>query len=58
MSWNAISELPKEIYTMHWLKRLTIDNNSISTFTEDIGLMQNLEVFWFGGNKIERWTGS
>jgi Leucine-rich repeat (LRR) protein len=54
MSWNSLESLPKEIYYMHWLKRLTIDNNRLTELGDDVGLLQGLEVFWFGMNQITR----
>lgn len=39
---------------MHWLKRLTVDNNRLTELGEEIGLMQGLETFWFGMNQIKR----
>jgi Leucine-rich repeat (LRR) protein len=54
MSWNKLVELPKCIFDMFWLQRLTIDNNCITALSEDMGLLVNLEILWIGMNQIKR----
>ncbi len=55
MSWNKVASLPKEWYFMHWLSSFKIDNNCLTEFSEDIGIMQGLRQFWFGMNLLTRW---
>ncbi len=56
MSWNKLTTLPKEWYDMYWLTTFKVDNNTLVEFTEDIGRMQGLRVFWFGMNEIQRYS--
>jgi hypothetical protein len=54
MSWNKLTELPREWYNMYWLKSFKVDNNRLKVLTEDVGMMQGLRQFWFGMNELEK----